>query len=183
MEQHNSLNSVDEAEGTATVQSIICVISVNLYVHIDWKITSWTPGPYLWHETKAVSACITWFMLFAEHRSRRSCRTLTALFSVQKQVAQNLSIMELQELFHFQIAFHLTHVLDYRQEAIRAAYSTLINVRTNLHANFPSRMMSWLCKSVFGPILPFSLFPLCNLIYFLLVFFFLLFVLNELHGV
>jgi hypothetical protein len=36
-------------------------------------------------------------------------------------------------------------------------------------------MMSWLCKSAFGPILPFSLFRLCNFIYFLFVFLFYFF--------
>jgi hypothetical protein len=77
--------------------------------------------------------------------------------SVQKQVVQNLLIMELRELFHFQIAFHLTYVLDYRQEAIFPAHSLLINARKDLHANYPSRMMRWLCKGVFCPILPFSL--------------------------
>jgi len=149
----NPQHSVDEAEGTATV---LCRISQSVGTY-PLKNHILKCGPYLLHETKVVSACIPRFRLFAEQRSRRSCRTLTALFSVQKQVVQNPSIMELHELFHFQIAFHLTYVLDYRQEAICQAYSPLINVRTDLHANYPSGMMSWLCKGVFYTILPFSL--------------------------
>jgi len=80
--------------------------------------------------------------------------------------------MELQELFHFQIASHLTQVLDYRQEAILSAYRPLINVRTDLHANYPLRMKSWLCKGLLGPILPFSLSLVQSRLLFYLFFFF-----------
>jgi len=90
--------------------------------------------------------------------------------------------MELQELFHFQIAFHLRHVLDYRQEAILPTYSPLINARTDLHANYPSRMMSWLCKGVFCTILHFSLSLVQSHLRFYL-YCLTFFVLSLLHGV